>query len=385
MIDPTQPVACVLGSIDLIRPLGIAGVPCVAVAPPDSHVHYSRYVKDRVEWSDPWTDGDALAERLLAFAERFASLPVLFYEEDRDLLFVSRERERLRTGFRFVVADATLVEDVVDKARFEALARRLDLPVPRSAVLAPLPDEVPALDIEFPVIAKPLTRREFGRWGDATAYAKARRIDGPDHLRRLWPTLREIGLDLLVQELVSGPETRIESYHAYVGAGGETVAEFTGRKIRTRPREYGFSTAVEITDVPDVTALGRSIIARLGLEGVAKLDFKRAADGRLVLLEVNPRFSLWHPPAALAGVNLPALVYADLTNQPRPPVHPVRSGVRWVQDIRDARAAREQGLSLRRWIPWAIAAEAKSTFAWSDPMPFFRGVGWNRLRRSLPL
>ena len=55
--------------------------------------------------------------------------------------------------------------------------------------------------------------------------------------------------------------------------------------------------------------LGRTLVQRLGLRGVAKFDFKRAADGRLFLLEVNPRFNLWHHPGALAGVNLPALVF----------------------------------------------------------------------------
>src|SRR5215470_19812901 len=40
------------------------------------------------------------------------------------------------------------------------------------------------------------------------------------------------------------------------------------------------------------------------LTGVAKPDFKRAPDGRLLLLEINPRFNLWHHLGAVAGVNL---------------------------------------------------------------------------------
>ncbi len=376
--------ACVFGSMDLVRPLQLAGVPCIVVAPPDSPVHYSRLVKGAIEWADPWTDGELLVGRLLRFAETCAEPPVLFYEEDRELLFVSRERERLARRFRFVVADADLVEDVVDKARFSDLATRLHLPVPRSRVLSPLPQDVPVLDLAFPLIAKPLTRRGFGRWGEATSGAKARRIETRQQLVELWPTLRAVGLDLLVQELVPGPETRIESYHTYVDEGGAVVGEFTGRKIRTHPREYGFSTAVEITNTPDVLALGRELVDRLGLRGVAKLDFKRTDDDALVLLEVNARFNLWHHPGALAGVNLPGLVYADLTGETRLPVAPPRPGVRWIYHLRDALAAREHGIPLHRWLPWAVATEAKSTFAWNDPMPFVRGVGWRQARRRLP-
>ena len=63
-----------------------------------------------------------------------------------------------------------------------------------------------------------------------------------------------------------------------------------------------------------------TIVERLALTGVAKLDFKRDPQGNLRLLEINPRFNLWHHAGAIAGVNIPALVYADLAGLPRPPV-----------------------------------------------------------------
>src|SRR5439155_95698 len=106
------------------------------------------------------------------------------------------------------------------------------------------------------------------------------------------------------------------------------AAEFTGRKIRTHPTQHGHSTALEITDAGDVAALGRDLVHRVGLRGVAKLDFKRGPDGRLHLLEINPRFTLWHHPAALAGVNVPLLVYGDLTGASRPPLLKARACVR---------------------------------------------------------
>jgi predicted ATP-grasp superfamily ATP-dependent carboligase len=380
-IHSDPPVACVLGSMDLVRPLHLAGVRCVAVVPPKSSVHHSRFVEASIDWADPWTAGERLADNLIRFAQTCPEPPVLFYEEDQDLLFVSRERDRLAKHLRFVVSEAALVEDLVDKARFDCLAKRLGLPVPRSRALTPLPDTPPDdLDLEFPVILKPLMRRGFHRWGQL-AKGKALRVETADRLSRLWPQLIQSGLDLIVQELVAGPETHIESYHAYMDNSGAVVGEFTGRKIRTQPPEYGFSTAVEITRNADLVEVGREVIGRLGLRGVAKLDFKRTRDNRFVLFEVNPRFSLWHHPGALAGVNLPALVYADLTGRPRPPISAVRPGVRWFDARHDMSAAHEHGLPLWRWLPWALRTE---TLAWNDPMPFIRGVGYE-LRRRLPV
>jgi len=188
-------------------------------------------------------------------------------------------------------------------------------------------------------------------------------------------------LELLLQEYVPGPETQIESYHVYADESGAIVGEFTGRKLRTYPATYGFSTAVVITDSPQVRELGRELTQRLAFRGVAKFDFKRAPDGRLHLLEVNPRFNLWHHPGAVAGVNLPAMVYADLMGIPRPPASAALPGVRWCHMAHDPRAAREAGMSPLRWIVSALGSDAKSGFSWDDPLPLPRAALWRVMQR----
>ena len=378
------PLACVLGSMDLVRPLGLAGIPCAVVAPERTPPRYSRFARATVEWVDPWTSADELVERLVGFARARPEPPVLFYEEDRDLLLVSRHRDRLAAAFRFVVAESTLVEDLADKARFQALAEALRLPVPPSRRLAAMNGAPGTLDLRFPVILKPLTRRGFERWKVvAGSEAKGLLVESPRALAALWRSLRDAELEVLAQEAIPGPETAIESYHVYVDAGGAVVAEFTGKKIRTRPSAYGFSTALVTTDSADVAELGRELTLRLRLRGVGKLDFKRDSDGTLYLLEVNPRFNLWHHLGARAGVNLPALVYADLTGRERPPVGRARAGTRWCDPVADAFAAREARLPLVRWVPWMLGCEAKSTLALDDPMPFVGGIVWRHVRRRL--
>jgi predicted ATP-grasp superfamily ATP-dependent carboligase len=342
-----------------------------------------------LDWADAWERPEEMLELLERFAAAQAALPVLFYEDDRELLLISRYRERLSRHFRFVAPDPVLVEDLVDKGRFQALARRLDLPVPPARVLDPSMDPVP-LDLEFPVALKPIVRRA-DRWTPIGGTAKALRLDTPVALASYWPRLATAGIPVLLQQLIPGPESCIESYHVYVDDHGETVGEFTGRKIRTWPPAYGDSTALVITDSPEVTTLGRDLVRRLGLRGVAKFDFKRAPDGRLYLLEVNPRFTQWHHLGARAGVNIPALVYADLAGLPRGRVQKARAGVRWCKPWGDVSAARAAGISFLRWLPWALRCEAKRVMAWDDPMPFVRGVLWRvtsrvfRSRRGDPL
>ncbi len=381
--QPAGPAACVMGNTDLVRTLAPFGVPCVAVAAAGAPVRYSRFTKAVVDWPSDGRDPEHFVERLVRFGQRQPEPPVLFYETDEYLLFVSRYRERLGSAFRFVIDDAARVEDMVDKARFHDLAARLGLPVPTTRVLSPSAGSaVPTTDLVFPLIVKPLTRAD-GRWAEVERLGKVVRVDTPAQLRAMWPRLAAVGQDFLVQEVIPGPETKVESYHVYVDDRGQVAGEFTGRKIRTRPVEYGHSTALEITDTEDVATLGRALVERLGLRGVAKLDFKRAPDGRLRLLEVNPRFNIWHYPGALAGVNLPGLVWADLTGRPRPRVTRARPGVCWCHPW-DVAAARDWGVPLTRWLPWALRCEAKSVFNWDDPMPLIRHGAWRIGRRVSP-
>lgn len=363
-----QTLACVMGSMNLLRPIGLAGVRCAAVAPPDGPTVHSRFTETTLPWNDFSENADGLVGMLLLFGAAQSEPPVLFYEEDTQLLIVSRNRNRLAQHFRFVVADAEMVEDLVDKIRFQALAERLSLPVPATRRLRPSVGSTPSeLDLSFPLIVKPATRDR--NWSGIGMAGKAHQIDSPAALRELWPRLAASGQDLLAQELIPGPETRIESYHVYVDRRGDIAGEFTGRKIRTYPQAYGHTTALTITDEADVRTLGRSLTERLDLRGVAKFDFKRGPDGRLHLLEINPRFNLWHLPGALAGVNLPALVYADLVGLPRPAVSRARAGVCWCHAPNDFVAARAAGVPLSAWLPWLMRCEAKSTMALDDPMP----------------
>lgn len=376
--------ACVMGGMDLVRPLGLAGIRCAAVTRPGGPSLYSRFTRATLCWDDFSENDEELLEALVQLGAAQSQPSVLFYEEDSQLLLVSRHRERLAQVFHFVVADPELVEDLVDKARFQALAERLQLPVPATRRIQPTADSMPAdVDLRFPLIIKPCTRRKS--WDVIADSHKALQIDTPEALRALWPRLVAAGMDLLAQELVPGPESRIESYHVYVDQRGSIAGEFTGRKIRTYPVTCGHSTALEISDAADVRAQGRALVERLNLRGVAKFDFKRDPNGRLHLLEVNPRFNLWHHLGAIAGVNLPALVYADLMGLRRPAARLARAGTRWCNIRNDLPAARACGMSLSTWLPWALGCEAKSAVAWDDPMPLLRSALFRGLhKRSVP-
>lgn len=376
------PIACVMGDIDLLRAVGLAGIPCVAVARADSATRFSRFATGWIARYDAWEEQEMQVEELLRFSRGQPLRPILYYGGDPELLVVSRFRDRLAEAFDFAIPDQELVDDLVDKARFRELSRRLELPVPASVHLRPEVERVADVDLRFPVMVKPLTRHQ-DRWVPVAGGAKALRVDDRAALEGLWRRLSASGLEVLAQEVVPGPETRVESYHAYVDRSGHVAGEFTGRKVRTLPLEYGHSTALTTTGLDDVLELGRDVVRRIGLRGLVKVDFKRAPDERLHVLEINPRYSLWHHLGAVAGVNLPAIVYADLAGIPRPAPARARPGVTWSQPWHDLPAARAAGTAPGEWLRWTWRCPARSALALDDPMPLLRGMVWRQVVRRV--
>jgi D-aspartate ligase len=366
------PAAFVIGGgcAEVVRPLALAGIPCCVVALPTDGARYSRYARRAFDWdwSLPLDAHDQrLVERLLDAAAWEPAPPVLYFCSEQALVFASRFRTELAAAFRFTLPPVSLVEDLADKERFHALSTRQVLPVPATQVVEPGGfARLRVEDLVFPLIVKPNLR--YSAWTDAE-HGKALRIDDVVALRALTPWLDSSGLSFVQQQCIDGPESAVESYHVYVREDGDLRAEFTGRKIRTLPARYGYSTALTLTDAPDVRALGREIVDRLELRGVAKLDFKRSESGRLYLLEVNARFNLWHHLGARAGVNLPALVYGDLTGEPvPPPAARASAGMSWVHPL-DVVAARRADEPFLPWLRWAAGCEAKAFWAWNDPLP----------------
>ena len=368
-------MAVVLGArvIEVVRSLAMADIPVGVITPTGDPSRWSRYARNVMTWNwmlPPERHDAALADRLVEFGKRQTAPPVLMYCSDQSMVFVSQHRERLADAFRFVTPEPGLVAAMEDKALFAALAVERGLPVPPTVVLDHAqpepPDELLALGL--PIIVKP-TARDHTWVAAAGSSTKALRIETDEELRAFWPRLRGLSKPAVAQRSIPGPETAVVSYHVYVDEHGEVAGEFTGRKIRTIPAEYGHTSSLTITDDPEVVRLGREVCTALDLRGVAKLDFKYCPDGKLYLFEINARLTLWAHPGARAGVNLPALMYADLTGTPRPQPSRTHTCLDWVHP-KDVLAARAHGISLAQWVTWlARTHPVKGVWRWDDPMP----------------
>src|SRR5262249_35624455 len=108
----------------------------------------------------------------------------------------------------------------------------------------------------------------FGGAGKARIFATGRAA-------RLDPLVAQLADRLQFQEYVAGGDDAIWSFHGFAAPGGEVLASFVGRKIRTYPALTGDSSYLRLARDEKLEVLGRGIAERLGLAGVFKMGFKR--------------------------------------------------------------------------------------------------------------
>ena len=360
-----------LGGLNIVRALGQAGIPVViASSERRTPAMASRYCAGSVELP-PFTERDAVVETLVRAGRKFGARAPLFYDNDDRLALVQDYRAALAPHFALLLNEPELGEALLDKARFQSLAERHGLPVPRRIDWDALEGE------DGPVLIKPKVRTAwdnssirvqlFGRLGKARVFANGREA-------RANPLVAELADQLSFQEYVPGGDDAIWSFHGFAAPGGEMLAWFIGRKIRTFPALTGDSSYLRLASDGGLAALGRSIAARLGLAGVFKMDFKRSeATGRSYLLEINTRFNLWHYLGAKNGVNLPQVAYDFLTTGKRPASAIARTRYRWLCLRYDWRAYQEGQLGFAAWLlSLAYRPMLYDIFSWRDPMPFLR-------------
>jgi predicted ATP-grasp superfamily ATP-dependent carboligase len=389
-----RPPALLLGGLDLLRPLGYADIPAI-VATPEAHdpALDSRYCRGRL-LLPPLDKREAVIGTLLGAGLRLKSalgsrVP-LYYGTDDHLSLISDAREALEQVFLLLLNPPEVSRALLDKDRFQALARERALPVPRALAWDELGRAAgavlvkPRLKTDWEASA--VQRRLLGGEGKARVFASGRAV-------LAHPLALQLREQLTFQDYIPGDDRQLWSFHGFAAEDGALLAWFVGRKLRTSPPLTGMSSFLELARDDEVAALGREVAASVPLRGVFKIDFKRcAASGRLALLEINARFNLWHHLGAVNGVNLPRIAYDYLVHRTRPAAsRGYGTHRRWLCPRLDWRAYRgcaaRGELGFGAWLASLAGAPlVYDTFSWSDPLPWIRQRARRapaRLRREL--
>ena len=365
----TDPPAIVISKgaqgLAVTRGLGEMGVRVIVLHWTDHDVaRLSRYASEAIQVPHPEHDGPAFIDALLALSERFAGA-VLIPTADEAVKDLASNKSQLERHFIVACPDADVVDRFIDKRHTYELAAARGIPIPRTLVPQG-PDDLAAFDeqVRYPCLVKPRESHRYV-WHFKTKLAV---VASFAEMRSEYDAAMEAGVDVVIQELIPGPDSNGVNYNAY-RCDGEVLAQCTARKIRLAPPRFGIPRVVVSADVPAVVAPGRAILDGLGLEGFACTEFKYdARDRTFKLLEVNGRHNLSTLLSIRCGMNFPWMSYRHLTAGERPAQADVRTGLYWIDETEDipysATRAGRDGRPLREILrPWA----REHVFAVYDP------------------
>ncbi|HEX6988509.1 MAG TPA: hypothetical protein VF282_03515, partial [Bacillota bacterium] len=219
---------------------------------------------------------------------------------------------------------------------------------------------------------------------------KALAAGNPAELRSALERVRGLG-PVLIQERIPGGDDQIHQVGFVRSVDGRLLARFAGRNLLQYPPHFGSGALVVAEVAPDAVDLATHIVETLDLVGIANVELKRdARDGRLKLMEVDPRLWLWHDLGRVAGVDLAWTYYQLLAGMDPAPQLQQRQGVKWVHEIRAPAAAWAAARAGERgWVRLLAdfrEIHCRALWAWDDPMPLWRFARseCRRGRRAVP-
>jgi len=322
------------------------------------------------------------AEYLLGSASDRLRGAVLLAASDAGVQVLAMHRREL--GERFLLDDSNPEAQLcmLDKLCTYQSARAAGVPTPKFwPVGSPAHLEPVRGELVYPLIVKPrlshVFRAKFGRrFFSAESFDEA--LAGVQ-------AASDAEVEILLMEMIPGPDSRLCSYYTYLDGGGQPMFHFTKRVVRRYPVNMGLGTYHVTDHIPELEPLANALFRQIELRGLAAAEFKLdVRDGTLKLIECNARFTAANRLLSVAGFDLGRWVYYRIIGRPQPVPAGYVSGVHlWspVSDIAAFLQLRARGeLSTSAWIRSLLHRQSFAWFDWRDPLPSIV-LHWQQLQR----
>jgi predicted ATP-grasp superfamily ATP-dependent carboligase len=295
---------------------------------------------------------------MLSLAAAMGEKPVLIAAADIFVAAIGRYAHVLSEHFIFSESGCILQAELTTKERQYALAREYGLPSPQSAYVQTEEELKEFCDhARFPVLLKPRSHREWESLpvdnplrGRKTVSAATR-----EQLISHYGRVSTLVPQAVAQEEIVGPDSAKYCYLSVYSRDGHRLGACVVQELRAYPLLYGCATLVEPVVDEEIDRVCNEFLLSLGFVGLCEIELKRdVRDGRLLLIEVNPRCSGTGDCARYTGVETGYLHFLDLIGQKPPPVVATKFGFRHMMLVNDLTAFPkylDQGLmGWRDWI-----------------------------------
>jgi predicted ATP-grasp superfamily ATP-dependent carboligase len=268
---------------------------------------------------NPDTHPSEWAAFMIDLAKSLKCRPVLIPSADQFVTAIADHAAELEPHFIFKAASAATQSLLATKKRQYAIADANGLAVPRTQYVESA-DEVRdfAAKAQFPCLMKPVHFREWEHFPDGHPLLNQKIIvaGSPAELEANYRMASEMTPSVVLQEIIEGPDDAKLVYLSCYGRGSKRLGHCLVRQLRTTPIYFGSASVVEPLKDAEAEALCDAFFQSIQYEGICELELKRdSRDGRVKLIEANPRYSVTADAAPYGGVALGWMHYLDLLGE----------------------------------------------------------------------
>jgi predicted ATP-grasp superfamily ATP-dependent carboligase len=394
-MDKSTPVLILGGrenALSLARSYGRLGITVRICGSKSCWGIYSRFCSKAYRIPDD-RNSDAFWSTLL-LEEQHPELEnsLLIAGNDDAILFVANNRPQLEQNYILPPGNAELELKLLDKEATLELARQVGVPAPNHWRISCLEDLDRIRDeIAFPVILKPLLSHRFFNVFKKKLFAIENSFDELVEKAQLaWSH----GLEVMVVELIPGPDSALSSYYTFTDSTGACLFNMTKSVVRRYPVNYG-GTCLHLMDwLPETEEMGKRFFRGIGFTGFASIEFKRdPRDNQLKVIEVNGRFTAPQELLTQAGARIDLVYYCACTDQSVPDTSGHNTQLKMWKSPQDFLAflqlRRSGQITLWQWLKSVYPFNHVSCLnQLSDPIPTFGAYlskvppGWLFWKRS---
>jgi D-aspartate ligase len=291
-----------------------------------------------------------LLRNLIQFSSEQRLKPVLIPTDDKFMEFVSKYYHRLKKHFFLQGSlNPTTCRKFINKREFYKLCDLHQVAHPRTLFLTgnETADEILA-GFQFPLILKP---NIIHHWKKRLQGRKVILIEDKTALKRILNEYRNYLCEMILQEVITGPESNIFIHKGYFNRDGQVLCSFTGRKLRQYPVNFGSGCLVESAPAEEIAHMSVDFLSKLKMHGVCGSEFKYdPVEANFKIIEINIRPQLWDDLMRVANKELLWIAYRDLIGLDVPRDNNQVFGVKWSYLTRDLGSAlwhiRKKNISL---------------------------------------
>ncbi len=391
-LQPAVVIGVDVSALNVVRSLGRRGIDVYAIGK-DEHDYgaVSRYAT--FVYCEDLNDGQRLVSTLLALSRKVGRRMVLICTSDLHVLHVSRNRKALKESFAFVLPEHEVIEALMDKRRFNAMAHSSGFPVPRTLFSDSAEElEKVAAHAPYPCAVKPLYRTAF--WSQMVpAEKKVIKAESPRDLLDKIGTLRAADQHLIIQEWIPGGDEEVYFGLAYLDRESRPLALLTGRKLRQYPSLTGVTSLAETIRNDDLANLTKEVLSSAGCAGLCSLECKYdAVEGIFKITEPTVgRVDLQEGISGPAGIDIPFIAYQDAVGMSPSAQDNFLEGLKWINEPFELNSFLSRAGNGRKGFPLLRhykGTRSYAVMAADDPGPFIRFMavagkrGLHYLRKS---